>query len=1143
MIASRFTQSQSKSKSTSEVRLVEVLDAYLAAAEDGVAPTREELLAKHPDMAEDLEACLASLEFIRQASLTNPPLVPDAKPVGANEGEAGIGDLGDFWLIAEVGRGGMGVVYEAVQRSLNRRVALKVLPFAAAMDPTQLRRFQTEALAAAQLHHTHIVPVYSVGCERGVHYYAMQFIEGRTLAQAISERRRVEEPPPVRRGASPSPPEEKMAEGQMRGDCPAVTPDRRSPIPNYSPTPHKPTNSAPSSRSREFFRTVATLGIQAAEALDHAHKVGIVHRDIKPANLLLDIHGNLWVTDFGLARLSDDAGLTITGDLLGTLRYMSPEQALAKRGYLDHRTDIYSLGTTLYELLTLRPAIDGQDRQELLRKIAQDEPSPLRRINPAIPRELETILLKAMSKEPGSRYDTAQELADDLRHFLEHRPIKARRPTLAERAAKWARRHRPLVASAVVMAILAAAGLEAALVLIGREHAEAVRQHAQNRHHRYVADVRQAYEMVQNGQGREVLELVNKWRPAPGEPDERNFAWYYLRRLSHDERLTLHGHKDAVYHAEFSRDGRTLVSCGKDGTVRFWEVATGRPLGTIRAHDTEVNSAAFSPDGQTLATAGDDGQVRLWDVGTGELRGTIPAHQGDAGVRFALDGRTLISGGSQDHWIKLWDVATLKLQNSKNVGGRGLYHVALSPGGRTLATADGDDYARLWNFPDLTLRKSLHVQHAVYGLAFSADGTRLATSDAGGHVRMWDLPSGEPREGFQGFAHVDDAQAVAFLDGDRMLVSADGHGVLRLSDATTGTSLATLNGHTGKIWGISVSRDDTTFATVSSDGTVKLWDARLPRRWRAIPAENAAGGALGFTPDSQTLIVAHFVGRKPFAPSDPLDLAMSGYDMKTGARRFDRVLERGKKCYPTWLSLSADGALALFTRLDGTATAWNVATGKRLATTDTLAGLVLGGAGIIGCSSEGGPIELVDAVTGQRRALKGTESTHYVASTPDSHVIVLASEEMLTIWDLATNRARRTRHGVKTAWTAATLARDATILATGATTPRGVIQLWDVNTLELLDSLPGHSNNVADLDFSPDGKVLASLSGDGVVKLWDVAARTELLTLRGPFRPNPTLRFTRDGRTLAFRAEADGKGWVYLVQTALPEDLTAEEGP
>jgi serine/threonine protein kinase len=211
-----------------------------------------------------------------------------------------------------------------------------------------------------------------------------------------------------------------------------------------SPPTSRPSGSAPSSRTREYCRTAAALGIQAAEALDHAHKLGIVHRDIKPANLLLDIQANLWITDFGLARLQDDAGLTITGDMLGTLRYMNPKQVLAKRRYLEHRTDIYSLGATLYELLTMQPAVAGEDRQQVLRKIAQDELIAPRLLNSAIPRELETILLKAMTKEPESRYTTAQELADDLRRFLEHKPIKTRRLSFVERAGKWSRRHRSL---------------------------------------------------------------------------------------------------------------------------------------------------------------------------------------------------------------------------------------------------------------------------------------------------------------------------------------------------------------------------------------------------------------------------------------------------------------------------------------------------------------------------------------------------------------------------------------------------------------------------------------------------------------------------------------------------------------------------
>ena len=182
---------------------------------------------------------------------------------------------------------------------------------------------------------------------------------------------------------------------------------------------------------------MANLGIQAAEALDHAHQEGVIHRDIKPANLMVDVKGHLWITDFGLARLQNDSGLTLSGDLVGTIRYMSPEQAIGQRAVVDQRTDIYSLGVTLYELLALEPAFDGRDRREVLRRIIEDDPRPLRSINPSVPRELETIIQKATAKEPQSRYLTAQELADDLRRFLEYKTIRARRPTAWEKVVKW----------------------------------------------------------------------------------------------------------------------------------------------------------------------------------------------------------------------------------------------------------------------------------------------------------------------------------------------------------------------------------------------------------------------------------------------------------------------------------------------------------------------------------------------------------------------------------------------------------------------------------------------------------------------------------------------------------------------------------
>jgi serine/threonine protein kinase/Flp pilus assembly protein TadD len=404
----------------------------------------EAFLARCPEHADDLRRLLPALALV--------DALKEAGGDAASSGEAMardevLGTLGDFRIVREVGRGGMGVVYEAEQVSLHRRVALKVLPFAGTLDPRQLQRFQNEAQAAACLHHTNIVPVFFVGCDRGVHYYAMQFIDGHTLAEMIRQQQPVAVRPP---GATP------LTTAYPPPDAAGSAGIATEPVAGQATQA-----SGGSGRGREYFRRVAGLGLQAAEALDHAHQAGVVHRDVKPGNLLLDGRGHVWVTDFGLAHVQSGASLTVTGDLVGTLRYMSPEQALAKRVVIDHRTDVYSLGATLYELLTLRPAFDGCDRQELLRQIAFEEPLAPRRTDKAIPKELETIVLKAMEKNPAERYGTAQELADDLRRFLEDKPIRARRPSWRQVAVKWARRHRGAVwatAAVLLVAVAVACG-------------------------------------------------------------------------------------------------------------------------------------------------------------------------------------------------------------------------------------------------------------------------------------------------------------------------------------------------------------------------------------------------------------------------------------------------------------------------------------------------------------------------------------------------------------------------------------------------------------------------------------------------------------------------------------------------------------
>jgi serine/threonine protein kinase/Tfp pilus assembly protein PilF len=388
----------------------------------------EEVEREYPDHAHELRRLLPTVAVLADLSRSS-----DAIPA-AGGGTGLLGDLGDFQLFREVGRGGMGVVYEAEQRSLGRRVALKVLPFAATLDPRQLQRFKNEAKAAGSLYHEHIVHVYGVGCERGVHYYAMQFVEGQTLAQLIHGLRPAGRPPAAADATRADSP------GASTGPLAALTTERSGP------------------GGRAFRRAAAELMAQAADALEHAHGLGIVHRDVKPGNLLLDATGKVYVSDFGLARFGPDAGLTLSGDLLGTLRYMAPEQALARHGLADHRVDIYGLGATLYELLTGRPAVDAADRAEVLRRIAFEDPTPPCKLDKTIPAELETIALKCLAKNPAERYATAGELADDLRRWLQDQSIRAKPPTLRQRAAKWSRRHRPVV--------MTAASLLAVLVVI-----------------------------------------------------------------------------------------------------------------------------------------------------------------------------------------------------------------------------------------------------------------------------------------------------------------------------------------------------------------------------------------------------------------------------------------------------------------------------------------------------------------------------------------------------------------------------------------------------------------------------------------------------------------------------------------------------
>ena len=426
-------------------QLAEILDEFTECVLRGEDPDVEQFAIRYPEIADQVRQLLTTMLAVREMS--------DVDVLGEGiEGHPDRRSLGDFRIRREVGRGGMGIVYEADQVSLGRRVALKMLPFAAVLDEKRLRRFKNEAYAAAQLHHEHIVPVYAIGCERGVHYYAMQFVDGCTLGALIAD---------------------------LRGDAAPtlLSTAARQSVDSAGETRHPPSTTDPVSRAmwdvtprtRDYYQKAAVIGRHVAGALHHAHECGVVHRDIKPSNLMLDATGKVWVTDFGLAQVEVAPDITLSGDVIGTFRYMSPEQAMGDRASIDRHSDIYSLGVTLYELLTLTPAISDVDRRQILRKVIEEDPPPLRQIDPRIPVDLETITMKCIAKSPTDRYATAAQLSEDLQRYLSDVPITARPPSFARCATKWVRRHRLLVGWGAATLVLAVVGLAISLGLVWNE--------------------------------------------------------------------------------------------------------------------------------------------------------------------------------------------------------------------------------------------------------------------------------------------------------------------------------------------------------------------------------------------------------------------------------------------------------------------------------------------------------------------------------------------------------------------------------------------------------------------------------------------------------------------------------------------------
>jgi WD40 repeat protein len=1033
----------------------------------------EEICQNCPDLLTEVrqrwkEFCVVDAEV--GALLPDSTLSPNPDALAHPATAAALPQIPGYEVEAILGRGGMGVVYKARHRALDRAVAIKMLLAGGFAAPQELTRFRREAEALAGLRHPNIVQVYDAGDVEGRPYFTMEFIEGGSLAHQLS--------------ATPQPP-------------------------------------------RQAAELITTL----AGAVQCAHINGILHRDLKPANIMRTADGVPKIADFGLARsIRGGSEFTLPGARVGTPSYMAPEQALGKTDAIGPAADVYALGAVLYELLTGRPPFRGESPSETERQVIADEPASPSRWNDRVPRDLETICLKCLEKNPGRRYASAQDLADDLERFLKNKPVLARPVGWGERGLRWAQRNKGLSAAllgvALLLLFLAVGSLAAAVYFqrlarekgnladekeaaraeaVGAERREAgLRQLAETQREAlgrnlYIAEMNLAGQAATSPSGisrvGELLAVAGKDRP-----DLRNWEWYYLNGLCHRDLLTFGGHGGSALAVAWSPDGRRVASADARGVIQLWDAADGQGLRLLRGSQSAVRSVAWSPDGTRLASADWNGTARVWDTANGKQ---VVSYRGHAGAVFAVawspDGKWLASGG-EDKTIHVWDAA-----NGKNVSvlrghGGQVFGVAWSPDGKRVASASEDSTVRLWDplngKESSTLRGHLNWVNSV---AWNPNGERLASASNDGTTKVWEASSGKELLTLRG--HAQSVVSVAWSPDGTRLVTASDDRTVKVWPGTGGQEAFTLRGHTDRCTAVAWSPDGKRLASAANDAMVKIWDASAGPETLVLHGGGRPVESLAWRPDGQRFawcrnekiavwdrspVKELFVLRGHRGPvfsvtwsPDGKRLASGGEDQTVriwdAARRLETNSLRGHTHFVTSVSWSPDGTRLASASRDKTMRIWDTLSGK--------------------------PVQIC---RGHDHIVDG------VMWSPDAKRLASASwDRTVRVWEAETGRQTLCLRGHLAEVNAVAWSRDGEWLASAGFD--GELKIWNATTGKLKFTLRGHTAQATSAAWNGDGTRLASSSWDGTVKIWDTATGSETLTLRGYANQMKSLAWSPDG--------------------------------